>query len=365
MKRHREDSVSEKDATKSTPLLSNCFPVPFLVRLEHYLDDASLSAMSRCCKRHMILCYFRLSKVLYWGSREILMQIYLDQNHLPTDPFLQMQAAKAIIAELRIKPPNGRNWPFSFRSYMQSVCFETAERIMAGQEAKLIKPQNFHASLILKRDSDAKAVIYLHRGNYDEYIKYRKNNHRLCYLTLALDLGSCEAADPRFVLKEAQLAIDNDIIADDIVLHYLWMVGPDETDFMAIEHKAIFDFFESNELMHMHWITYRLLTSPNRGLERCERLMALDCFNNEEFLDSLPDAYGSLLSPDMDPDNEDHVKKYVKECSSETVWNEAKALLTYKESRQVTQERLRIMLPHLRHLVDGEIFIKLQGLLNL
>jgi hypothetical protein len=383
MKRKRNGSQGAQ--IEVAPATYNYFPLPFLVRLEHYVDDATISAMSRCSKRHMILCYTRISRLLLWNTPKVMREtLHYGHDFFPADAFLQMQIAKTVFStpqddrtpKSAEAPANaidqlvtGRNkelWPFSFESYLRSICFKDASIIIktVGPNVNKKNDMEFQALHILYHDTDAKARLYMQLGNYDAYLRYRRGVYKTCYFRLSLDVCSSENADPRFVIKEAELAIANGYNGINDIYDYLGTDSTWERDFLAVEHKEVFDYLQSNDLMEMHWMSYDLLTNPNRGIQRCERLMRLDCFNNEEFFDTLQQAYDSLLGYDFDAENEEHVANYLNDYGEEILFNELTALITYKGTRRETGWQIERMLPHLKHRVNQDTFIELQGLLQ-
>ncbi len=109
------------------------FPTGMLNTLEKYLNDKDVSALSRCCKPYMIVCYLRIARRLGWGRKKSKWK----EMGFPIDPFLQMQMSKVILQFSRMTTVRQqlaqkneeeeekveRKWEISYDDYMKSVCF--------------------------------------------------------------------------------------------------------------------------------------------------------------------------------------------------------------------------------------------------
>ncbi|MBA3756247.1 MAG: hypothetical protein H0X02_08515, partial [Nitrosomonas sp.] len=292
------------------------FPTPFLSQLEPYLDDEDLSKMARSAKRHLILCYLRISKLLSWGAADRLAMTDRGIDFFPGDAFLQMQIAKCSGFDT-----------LSFAEYMAQVCFIDADVIFAKFR---LAATPLKVSLILNHDRNAKAGYYLQHGDYEAYVRCRQTSHPVSYLTLAMDICASEEADPRFLIKEAELAMAHNHDVTTIIWDYLLEPETWSTSFTAFEHKSFFDFLQDHDLMPLEWFSYDLLTNPNDGLARCRRMMSICCFNNEELLENLPFCQGSFWSREIDPSDENSVRAYVDMTHEDDILNDDKVLIEYE-----------------------------------
>lgn len=374
------DIAYEKHGVSKLPY--NFFPTPFLSRLEPYLNDRDLSKMSRSSKRHMILCYLRVSKLLHWNIPKALIFACEETDYFPPDAFLQVQIAKTMLLspiqkeesidscevmpramEQYLTGRNKRVWPFSFEAYMRSVCFVDCRAI---RSQGLPETYNFNtrliASFILHGDIEAKIRLQLQLGNYESYLSYREKSYKTSYFNLALRSCTSLMSDPRFIIHEAFLAITTGYQIEDFVFDYLGTIQDEEVAFMSLEHKSVFDYLRDNDVLQLYWFSYELLTNPNRGLERCQRLMKLGCFTKEEFLRSLELAHGSFIADYIDSDDEDSIREYMDECDPDTILSQLDALIEYEDTRALTIQRLKKILLYMRSYVDADTFVELQGI---
>lgn len=151
------------------------FPVPFLKRLNDFVEDADLSSLAQTCTQHMALCYFRASQILHWNHP---LAIYnLQAGEVVRDPWLMYQVARIYLLDNRDRHSSA---PFSLSFYMQYKFSDPAPHTRMST----IWYKVYH------REEQAKLVCAINCSNESVYLNLYQNFYYDFYVERAIEICS-------------------------------------------------------------------------------------------------------------------------------------------------------------------------------
>lgn len=385
------------------------FANPILRILALKLDDKSLSAMARSCRKLMRLCYFKIEQILKWGKNK---SFFGESNvNFPNDQFLQMQVAKVILfakcnpdeslyMDIELDPikiikqvekafslfnnPEKIKHSFSMDFYMKEVCFTKPEdylQIYGNRQINFGSPflsRRLVDSLhIIKVDNLAKCLYYIENNNYQKYVNFcTKINDHYPIVYSIFSASAVETFDPRFVIFEINHLIKTNQIedAESVICDVSGLM----MDFYPFENPVIFHFLKNKKLLPLSDLIHGLVCESKNGKERCDRLIELGCIDNEDILDTMKDQETSFLNERMDSDDEESINLHYKNekmgAWDHDIVGDINKMLQFEILKDRTLKRLNKIVPILEKIVKknenedeyydmNEIYVKLKLIL--
>jgi hypothetical protein len=338
--------------------------------LEKYLDDESLSALARCSKSTISICYFRLAKNLKWGKTVFIFGE--SSRMLSSNKFLHIQMAKIIISanEKAETSKSSKHfhydWPFTLDAYLNDVCFATfdiilrrAEVVSNGEFFKKMhnnlqysNRDEFLTSLeIVKQTLFAKCQYYVRIGDFNKYIFYRsKLDKKEWFFFQAIKACDNPAYDIRIIINDIKLHLDHPHI-----FSYISMALDYTSNFYCFEIPAMFYYFKQIGVEVCGYL-WRLLVREEFGLERFNKLLEYGCFDHYEFLRFMRGTKNSILSKDLDCDDVNAIWNFFDfdERPLHFIVNEINKLSQIPLLKSYILRRLEKILPVFQEIVEEE-----------